>query len=208
MSPAAKDHLSQHMSEQAYLASEPYSDVKREYIDGDVYAMAGAKASHNRISMNLSTALSVHLKGQPCQPYASDMKVQIGRNYFYPDVLVDCANLPDDSTFTTTPVLIVEVISKSTRRMDEQTKRLAYTHIPSLQEYILIEQDFVQVEVIRRQAGWLPQHYFLGESIALTSIGLTVSVEDIYARVHNEDMLEWMAKKALEAEYAIPQDDH
>jgi Uma2 family endonuclease len=113
---------------------------------------------------------------------------------------VDCANLPDDSTFTTTPVLIVEVISKSTRRMDEQTKRLAYTQIPSLQEYILIEQDFVQIEVIRRQAGWLPQHYFLGESIALTSIGLTVSVEDIYARVHNEDMLEWMAKKTLEAE--------
>ena len=68
--------------------------------------------------------------------------------------MVDCSNLPDDSHFTESPTLIVEVLSKSTRRMDETTKRTAYQQITTLQEYILIEQDFVDVEVVRRSRGW------------------------------------------------------
>ncbi len=200
MSPPARDYLSQQMSEQDYLDSEPYSEFKREYIEGYVYAMAGARVGHNRITMNVATALSVHLKGKPCQPYASDMKVKVGKNYFYPDVLVDCSRLADDSTFTETPTLIVEVLSKSTRRMDETTKRNTYTQLESLQEYVLIEQDFVQVEVIRKSTGWLPNHYYLGDSICFESIALTVTVEEIYERVQNEDMVEWLAKKALAAE--------
>ena len=202
MSPPAKDYLAQQMSDQEYLESEPYSDVKREYIDGYIYAMAGAKASHNRITMNISTALSVYLKGKPCQPYASDMRVKVERNYFYPDVVVDCSNLSDDSTFTATPTLIVEVLSKSTRRIDETTKRVAYTQLDSLLEYALIEQDFVQIEVVRKSTGWRPKHYYLGDSILFESIGLTVSVEEIYDRVKNEDMVDWLAKKALEVEQA------
>ena len=197
--PAAQDYLAQQMSEQEYLDTEPYSEVKREYIDGYVYAMAGAKASHNRITMNVSTALSVHLKGKPCQPYASDMKVKVGKKYFYPDVLVDCTSLPDSSVFTETPRLIVEVLSKSTRRMDETTKRVAYTQLETLLEYVLIEQDFVKVEVIRRSEGWLPAHYYLGDEVTFESIGLTIAVEEIYDRVQNEDMTDWFAKKAREA---------
>jgi len=200
MNPPAKDYLAQQMSEQAYLESELYSDVKREYIDGYIFAMAGAKASHNRITMNFSTAMSVYLKGKPCQPYSSDMRVKVGRNYFYPDVMVDCSNLSDDSTFTATPILIVEVLSKTTRRIDETTKRVAYTQLDSLLEYALVEQDFVQIEVVRKSTGWRPTHYYLGDSILFESIGLMVSVEEIYDRVQNEDMVEWLAKKALKAE--------
>lgn len=200
MSSTAKNYLTQHMSEQEYLDSEPYSDVKREYIDGYVYAMAGAKAAHIKITGNVFRKIGNHLEGKPCQPYMSDMQVKIGKKYFYPDVLVDCTNLADSSVFTQTPTLIVEVLSKSTRRMDETTKRIAYTQIDTLQEYILIEQDFVQVEVIKRKNGWLPNHYFLGDDITLDSIGLTLSVESIYERIQNEDMTEWLAKKAKEAE--------
>ena len=197
--PAAQDYLAQQMSEQEYLDTEPYSEVKREYIDGYVYAMAGAKASHNRITMNVSTAISAHLKGNPCQPYASDMKVKVGKNYFYPDVLVDCTNLPDSSVFTESPVIIVEVLSRSARRMDETTKRMAYMQLETLQEYVLIEQDFVKVDVMRRSGGWFPEHYYLGDEVTFESIGLTLAVEELYDRVQNEDMVEWFAKKEREA---------
>lgn len=195
MSPPAKDYLLQHMTEQDYLDSEPYSEVRREYIDGYVYAMAGAKASHNRISGNVFREIGNHLKGKPCQPYMSDMKVKVGSKYFYPDVLVDCTNIPDDSVLTESPLLIVEVLSKSTRRTDETIKRVAYMQIETLQEYVLIEQDFVQIEVIRRRAGWLPEHYYLGDDVVFESIGLTLTVEEIYDRVLNEDMVEWLARE-------------
>ena len=197
--PAVKDYLAQQMSEQEYLDTEPYSEVKREYIDGYVYAMAGAKASHNRIVGNVHGELRNYLKGKPCQPYMSDMKVKVGKKYFYPDVLVDCTNLPDSSVFTETPRLIVEVLSKSTRRRDETTKRVAYIQLETLLEYVLIEQDFVKIEVIRRSEGWLPEHYYLGDEITFESIELTLTVEEIYDRVQNEDMTDWFAQKAREA---------
>ena len=178
--------------EDDYLAGEKVSDIKYEYIDGYVYAMAGASNNHNLIAGNVFLALANHLKKKPCRPYVSDMKVKIGSKYFYPDVLVDCSNLTGDSYYTEHPIILVEGLSKSTRRMDETTKRMAYMQIPSLQEYILIEQDIVDVEVIRRQTGWLSEHYFLGDELTLSSIGLTLTVEDIYERVQNSDVKEWL----------------
>ena len=79
--------------------------------------------------------------------------------------------------------------------MDETTKRLLYLQIPTLQEYILVEQDIVRIEVARRSEGWQPMRYFLGDEIVLESVGLTMQVEDIYDRVKNEDMREWLAAK-------------
>jgi Uma2 family endonuclease len=188
------------ISETDYLEGEQFSDIKHEYIDGDVYAMSGASANHNRIAGNFFTALNVHLRNKPCQPYTSDMKVKIGSKYFYPDVLVDCANVAGNSYFTESPTLLVEVLSKSTRQIDEKLKRQLYTQITTLQEYVLIEQDFVDVEIIRRRTGWQSEHYFLGENITFESVDLTLSVEDIYYRVDNSDVIEWLEKKAAELE--------
>jgi Uma2 family endonuclease len=187
------------ISESDYLEGEKQTDIKHEYIDGDVYAMSGASANHNRIAGNFFTACNVHLKNQHCQPYTSDMKVKMGSKYFYPDVLVDCSNIAGTSYFTDSPTLIVEVLSKSTRQIDEKIKREAYLQIPTLQEYVLIEQDFVDVEVVRRSKGWQSVHYYLGEEIIFESIGLALTVEDIYSRVDNTDMQEWLQKKADEA---------
>ena len=183
------------ISEEQYLSNELLSSVKHEYIDGQVYAMAGAHANHNRLSATLVRKIGNHLEGKPCQPYASDMKVKIGSKFFYPDVLVDCSNLSDDSTFTETPILIVEVLSKSTRRADETTKRMAYMQIPTLLEYVLIEQDFVQIEVMSKNHHWQSFKYYLGDDIHFESIGLCLKVEDIYERVQNSDMLEWLKNK-------------
>lgn len=186
------------ISETDYLEGEKHTNIKHEYIDGEVYAMSGASANHNRIAGNLFRKLGNVLENHPCQPYTSDMKVKIDSKYFYPDVLVDCSNLSGDSYFTESPVLIVEVLSKSTRQIDEKLKREVYLHIATLQEYILIEQDFVDVEVVRRSNGWRSEHYYLGEEITFESIGLTVSVEDIYSRVDNSDVKEWLEKTANE----------
>ncbi len=185
------------ISEEEYLARELAAEFRHEYVDGRVYAMAGAHSNHNRISGNVYIALGVHLKGKPCQPYASDMKVRVGSKYFYPDVLVDCSDT--DGYFTESPTLIVEVLSRSTRRMDETTKRMAYLQIPSLREYVLIEQDFVDIEVIRRSEHWQSRHYFLGDEVTFESVGLTVRVEEIYDRVKNRDVEEWLQAKEQEA---------
>ena len=185
---------SRFISEEDYLAGEQVAGFKSEYIDGQIYAMTGGSINHNRLAVNLLRQIGNHLEGKPCQPYSSDIKVKIGSKYFYPDVMVDCTPQQGDSLFTQTPVIIVEVLSKSTRRMDETTKRLAYLQIPTLQEYVLIEQDIADIEVVRRSNGWQPEHYFLGDEFTLHAIGLTLTVETVYDRVQNGDVAEWMAK--------------
>jgi Uma2 family endonuclease len=183
------------ISVEDYLAGELNSDIKHELIDGTIYAMAGASANHERISVNVLAEFRNHLKNQPCEPFGSDMKLRINANFFYPDVMVDCHFDNSEPYFTQTPIIIVEVLSRSTRKKDTTLKLLSYINIPSLQEYVLIEQDFVDVQVFRRSEGWLVRHYFLGDDITFESIGLTLSVEDIYHRVQNDDMVEFLANK-------------
>jgi Uma2 family endonuclease len=184
------------ISAEEYLKGEPSSEVKRELIDGHVYAMAGASANHQRIAVNILSEFRNHLKNTPCEPFGSDMKVRINSNFFYPDVIVDCNFDNSEPYFTQTPIIIVEVLSKSTRRTDETIKLMSYITIPSLQEYVLIQQDFVDIQVIRRSEGWLQKHYFLGDEITFESIDLTLSVEDIYYRVQNDDVVEFLNNKA------------
>ncbi|HEY4712665.1 MAG TPA: Uma2 family endonuclease, partial [Aquirhabdus sp.] len=188
--------LQLHLSEAEYLAGEEISDIKHEYIDGQVYAMSGASANHNRLAGNVHTAFNVHLKGKSCQPYTSDMKVKIGSRYFYPDVMVDCSDV--EGYFTETPVILVEVLSKSTKQIDKTIKLNSYIKIPTLQEYVLIEQDSVEIEILRRKTGWQPEYYFLGDSLSFESIALILTVEEIYDRVKNTDITEWLTKKELE----------
>jgi Uma2 family endonuclease len=182
------------ISVEDYLTGELNSDIKHELIDGYVYTMTGASANHERISVNVLGKFANHLKNTPCEPFGSDMKLRINANFFYPDVMVDCHFDDSEPYFTETPLIIVEVLSKSTRKKDTTFKLLSYINIPSLQEYVLIEQDFVDVQVFRRSEGWLVKHYFLGDEVTLESINLTLSVEEIYHRVQNDDMVEFLAK--------------
>lgn len=178
------------VTEGDYLAGEQDGQQKHEYIDGQVYAMSGASANHNRLAGNLYGELRQHLKGQPCQAYTADMKVKIDTRYFYPDVMVDCSAV--DGYFTETPIILIEVLSKSTKQTDKTIKLDSYTSIPTLQEYLLVEQDFVEIELLRRRTGWKAEHYFLGDSIVFESIGLQLTVAEIYERVTNDDMHEWL----------------
>jgi Uma2 family endonuclease len=183
-----------HITVKDYLAGEEASEIKHEYVDGQVYAMAGAKVNHNRIVRNLSAYLWNHLRDQPCEPLSGDMLVKtLGKRFRYPDVVVICENDPsEDERVRENPILIVEVLSKSTRKKDKGEKRLEYLAIPSLLEYVLIEQDFAEVEVQRRSAGWQSSYYFLGDEVVLESVNVTLPVEAIYERVKNDDMRAWL----------------
>ncbi|GAA4999790.1 Uma2 family endonuclease [Acinetobacter puyangensis] len=184
------------ISEQDYLAGELVSEIKHEYIDGKVFAMTDFNVNHCLLTGNILFVLGNHLKGQPCRPYVSNMKVKIETKYFYPDVLVDCSDFNGKDNFTQTPILIVEVLSDSTQKYDKTLKLETYLTIASLQEYILIEQDKAEVQVLRRSEGWKPNYYFLGDEAIFESVGLKVAVEDIYDRIQNEDVREWLELKA------------
>jgi len=193
------------ISAEDYLAGELVSDIKLEYIDGVVYAMAGASTKHNTICMNSSNSLYNKLKNNnsSCQVFSSDMKVKIDAlmtSFFYPDVMVVCDVNNEDDYFQKSPVIIVEVLSKSTRKNDKSTKKLAYFNIPTLQEYVIIEQDYCEVEVFRKNKHWNPTSYFLGDDITFESIDATIPVEDIYYHIDNEDMADYLKEKEKEAE--------
>ena len=173
-----------------YLQGELISEVKHEYIDGYVYAMAGAKLNHERIAGNLFGEFRQHLKNTPCEVVSSDFKVYVtDAKFFYPDVMVICNHQNGDDDYTDKPILIVEVLSNSTQRKDRTIKRLSYQSLVTLQEYVLIEQDFVDIEVCRRSLGWKSEHYFLGDTVFFESLDLKIPVAEIYSRVDNEDML-------------------
>ncbi len=183
------------ISEAEFLEGELHSEIKHELIDGTAYAMSGGRPNHHRICVNIIGEMRRHLKGKTCEVFNSDMMVKAGKDFFYPDVLVNCSDI-GDNLFTEAPTIIVEVLSRSSRRRDETTKRFAYLQLPSLQEYVLIEQDIVDIEVVRRSENWQPRHYFLGDEVTFESIGLTLSVEEIYDRVENQDTAEWLAARA------------
>lgn len=123
------------LSEADYLAGEQDSKIKHEYVDGGVYAMAGASKNHERIAGNVFRKFGNHLENSPCEPFGSDMKVRTptGR-YRYPDCMVVCDDDNADDYYTQRPVILVEVISRSTRKVDVQIKRLEYINIPTLEE--------------------------------------------------------------------------
>ena len=178
-----------------YLNFELLSDTKHELIDGEIIAMTGASVNHNIISLNIASELRTNLKGSSCQSFMADVKLKVNQDFFYPDVMVVCSKDNESDIYKTAPVLIIEVLSKSTRKLDHTYKRLRYQNIHSLEEYVLIEQDKVEVTVFTKKDGWQPSYYYLGDEITFYSLDVTVLVEDIYDRVNNEEVITFLQEK-------------
>lgn len=175
------------ISVEDYLKVERISPAKHEYIEGEVYAMAGTSDLHNLIAGEIYALLLNHLRGSGCQPFFGDIKVQVNKTvYYYPDVLVSCEENPADSYFRNQPVLIIEVTSPSTETIDRREKLLFYLQMPSVQEYVIIDQHKMNVEVHRRQpnGGWIT-YYFNepSEIVELESVELSIPLPEIYRRV-------------------------
>jgi Uma2 family endonuclease len=174
-----------------YFALEDRAEFKSEYYQGEIFSMAGASLNHNRIVRNLTVALSVAVQQQPYEVFASDVKVSIpeSRSYTYPDVLLlreppQFAEKRNDTV--TNPLIIIEVLSESTKDFDRSGKFDLYRMVPSLQEYILVYQDKIQVEQFVKQGAkqWLMQEYDAADEIlTFANIPVQLALADIYAKV-------------------------
>jgi Uma2 family endonuclease len=177
-----------YISPEEYLEGEKVSEIKHEYIDGQVYAMAGASDAHVTVSMNVSMLLRNHLRGSDCRVYMADMKAQIDliNRYFYPDVMVTCDTQDKEfEYFKSHPSLIIEVLSESTEGYDRGKKFASYRHLESLQEYVLISQDRMSVESFRRnnEGHWVLYPYGEGEEVYLASVDFRCAIAQIYEDV-------------------------
>ncbi len=172
-----------------YLQLEAASDLKHEYIDGKVYAMAGATDTHVTIAGNIFALLLSHLRGSGCRVFISDMKVKIEakNRFFYPDVMVTCETQDrENSTYKQFPCLIIEVLSDSTEAFDRGDKFADYQSLSSLQEYVLINSRKARIECFRRtpEGLWLLQFYELVDNqFELTTVEFSAKIAEVYEQV-------------------------
>ena len=176
------------ISPEEYLEIDRAStDVKYEYMDGQMYAMAGGTVNHAEIALNLIIALREHLGDGPCHAFSSDVRVQVAEEkYYYPDATVSCN--PEDwqqgaNDIVRTPRLVVEVLSPSTESFDRGKKFRTYQACPSIEEYVLIRTAYQEGEIFNRQGDiWTYRRFGPGQEVELLSIGLTIPLAALYRR--------------------------
>jgi len=175
------------LSVEDYLQQEQQDHIRHEYIEGQIFAMAGGSRAHNQITINLAALLRPISRGTNCRIYAADMKVAVAKNvFYYPDLVVTCQIAQENSEYYLShPCLVVEVLSPSTEHIDKREKLLAYQRIPSLQAYLIIAQDKLHVEQYWRdeQGNWHYDTYTEQEIVHLPCLNLEISMNAIYEDV-------------------------
>ena len=170
-----------------YLEMEATSDERHEYFRGSINAMSGGTFDHNQIALNLRDALRP-LRDQGCRAFVNDIRVTMPTGLWtYPDVVAICGApelVPGKGTTTRNPVLIAEVLSRDTALYDRGKKFELYKSIATLRDYLLIDQNTVDVEHRWRNGdAWRSAHYGKGASFTLTGIPLTIPVDALYEDV-------------------------
>lgn len=179
------------MTKSEYLDFLRDSEIKYEYFNGEVVAMAGAKPNHNHLTMSLSYLIYGNLIGKNCTPFGSDQRLEIEKlnTSFFPDLSVVCGepNFTDDSLpAILNPILIIEVLSPSTESFDRGQKFQMYRQLDSLEEYVLVSQDSARIEryYLKTENIWeFTEAVGIESSIVLKSIDCTLALADIYANV-------------------------
>lgn len=182
----------QKISIEAYLEMENASLEKHEYYQGEVFAMSGAKVPHIIIRDNVLTALKQKLKGKPCKPLGSDLRIHIEANtlFTYPDISIICGDvitLNNDNFNVLNPSVIIEVLSNSTRSYDRGDKFKLYRDIPILKEYVLVDSENIGVEIFRLNAA---QHWELeeynknAEDFEICAIDVFLTMGEVYEGVN------------------------
>jgi Uma2 family endonuclease len=187
-----------------YLATENAALTKSEYVDGWVRAMSGGSVRHSSVKINCSASLVNALKGHRCRPFDSDILLRLHHagltRYYYPDLQVVCDSKPATSFYQDSPVVIIEVLSPSTRRYDLDEKMSAYLQVPSLQCYIVLEQHQPIAIVMRRSEGGFLRQLVEGvdQKIPLPFLGCELCMRDLYDGIEftptciQEDELEYV----------------
>ncbi len=178
-----------HFTEDEYLARERVSETRHEYVNGEIFAMAGARFRHNTIALSMGAALLPFARARSCRVFNSDQRIAVTATgmFTYPDVGVVCGKPqfhPKDGMSLLNPVLLVEVLSKSTEPYDRGEKLAHYRRNPSVREILIVWQSERRVEHHRRidGEGWLVREYQEGE-IELPTLGERLTIADIYAQV-------------------------
>jgi Uma2 family endonuclease len=174
-----------------YLAWERAQPERHEYIDGEVFAMAGGEDRNATVALNLAIALRQHLDGGPCRVYVSEVRLHVAASnaYFYPDLMVTCdAADAANRLAKSAPLLVVEVLSPSTGAYDRGDKFAHYRSVPSLQEYVLVDIDRRATDVYRKGAdGLWVLHPFIGEqTVEISSVALAVPAATLFADLEGE----------------------
>ena len=178
-----------------YFELELAAEERHEFINGEIFPMTGGTPNHNQISLNLSSALNYHLRRQPRQVFMADQRLWISAAGIatYPDVMVVEGDLEFQvgrKDTVTNPVLIAEVLSRSTQDYDRADKFRAYRTLPSFQEYVLMDQFSMHVERYRKTSEneWVFSEYDGAEAILkLSSFAFEIELEDLYNKVTFED---------------------
>lgn len=185
----------QRISAKEYLALErAHPELKSEFVDGEIFAMAGASEAHVTISTNIASELHQQFKCRPCKAYSSDMRVKVDKralgmegDYVYPDVVALC-DKPElvDKDNLSNPKVVIEVLSDSTEAYDLGKKSTLYRSLPSVEAYLLVAQTRIYVAYYQRHENdtWLLREYTdLQANIDLPCVQATLTLEDIYDKV-------------------------
>jgi Uma2 family endonuclease len=170
-----------------YLAIEEKSPLKHEYADGEMYAMTGGTTEHARLAAAMIREVGIALRGKPCAPFSSDLRVRIEETNraLYPDVSIVCGKLErarDDAHAVTNPAVVIEVLSDSTEAYDLGDKFAQYRRLPSLREVVFVSQREPRLEVYARgdDNRWVLSEYRSGATAEITSVGVRISVDAVY----------------------------
>ena len=180
------EKLPEFVTEAEFLERSREADLRLEYSDGIVYAMAGEKKKNNRIAGNIYSRLLARADEQGCRVYMEGVQLRMpkGSKYFLPDVMLSCAPEGEDEYVEENPCVLVEVVSPTSVIRDYNEKKLKYFTLPSLQQYILVSSDKRQVEVYSRESsGWHYEVYLEQGEFEVACLGQTVTLEQIYAAV-------------------------
>ncbi|HEX9652218.1 MAG TPA: Uma2 family endonuclease [bacterium] len=180
-----------YFTREEYLAREETAEYKSEYYRGEIFAMAGTSATHNRILLNLASFLNRELPKKRCDVFASDIRLQVESKdlFTYPDIMAVCDKpqfYENRNDTITNPLIIFEILSESTKNYDRGDKFEFYRAIPTLKEYVLIDQYKVHVEqfAIGDAGKWvLTEHNEIHNELKLIALDLTIPLQTIYSRV-------------------------
>lgn len=179
------------MTVEQFLEWEADEGVRHQFVDGEVFLMAGAEDRHVTVAGNIYMALRRHLRGTPCKVFMADMRLIVAKakHVYYPDVLVTCsaADLKSRSS-KSEPKLVVEVLSRKTAAFDRGEKFTAYRTLESLEEYVLVDPKSRRSDVYRKgsEGLWVLHPVAAGELLALASVGLDVDADELFADVDGE----------------------
>ena len=178
------------ISRDEYLQGELASEIRHEYVAGNVYAMSGGTLNHQRIAGNFMRMAGNQLAGKPCFPTGSDFKLQVPLGggeeaFYYPDGMIICVPVPGDALFTDSPSVILEVLSPTTRRIDEVQKFRDYLTIPTLGTYILAETESPFLTLHRRDGAGFRRETLSGPDaiLDLPEAGITIPLAELYRDV-------------------------